>query len=1137
MKLHRLHKPLGILSTLCVAGYTTFAGHVEYNFDSDPSGILQLFHNSTWQATDGNPSSGGYLSITDALNGQSGAILFDDFDNGLVVKAFSFSMDVRVGGGTDSPADGISINYCRASDPVLVSAADIEAAGTTADNLPAGWAGSVNGGETNLPEEGATTGLGIGFDAWYSGGDGSRATNPHTLTDDVIGISVRLDGTLIYQSALPTLNGACTDVTSLQTGPQDPDNPGSPGLLCWQPLNVDLSEDGTLIIKYKNVEVTPAGGLHTTFAPSPGRLVLVGRTGGANQNNHIDNIKITTVPATTPTIGTVSSNPTGFQFTATDAGPIHVVPETITVTMNGTAVTVSSVAKTGSDTLVKVSTAPNLIPAGSTNTVVASFKDDGGTSYTATRLFVEGAYAVVPPAFALPAGAVDTTKGGFSVKSYQTDADNQNSLALTEQELAGVLGPNLAGTDVFAETGVINYAKVDAGDGQQGNFGGETQLPGFPGTGPNNGYDHAALEILGYVRFPAAGTYTWGVSSDDGFRVSVAPSVGEKLNTVALGQFNGGRGASIPGTEFAFYVSQAGDYPVRTIWENGGGGSNIELFQVNDDGTLTLVNDSVPGAIKFFSASSVVRPWVGFASPEPGLFAENRQVSANTPLKVVLVDGSADAINQGSIKLNLNGTDLSPTITKSGKQTTVSVDTHANLLPVGTSTATISYSAGSGPVVSSSWKFIVTKYSVLDVATSAPLGSEDPAHPGFKVKTYALDIPGGSPTTPAGTQAQNLVSYAEQELLGLFGPNVADTATVASEVSGVINYDAFGGPQGNFGSDAQFPGIPSKATATVATDNFALEFQTYVEFPTAGFYTFGFNSDDGFAAYNSTAPAPLYALNVNAPAGIAGRIGAVSAGSDEGGIGLPLPTTPITAKLVYAQPPLADSDITNTADVTNNIVLIDRGVASFTDKLNRAVKAGAKAVIVANNRDDTSADGVLPFVMGGTAAPAVAVMITKADGDKLKAHLADAGGVTVSVGQDGTTKLGLFNGGRGATDTLFSFSVPQAGLYPIRTIYYEGGGGANAEYFSVQDDGTKVLLNDTGTAGSLKAFSVLKVLPKPTISLSVSGSDIVITYTGTLQSSDSLGAPVSFSNVAGASSPLHVPIGSAAAAKFYRSSN
>jgi hypothetical protein len=93
--------------------------------------------------------------------------------------------------------------------------------------------------------------------------------------------------------------------------------------------------------------------------------------------------------------------------------------------------------------------------------------------------------------------------------------------------------------------------------------------------------------------------------------VSAAPSVTEKLNTVMLGQFNGGRGASVPGTLFTFYVSQAGYYPIRTIWENGGGGANIELFSVLDDGTMALVNDpTASAAIRFYAVSSVVRPYV-----------------------------------------------------------------------------------------------------------------------------------------------------------------------------------------------------------------------------------------------------------------------------------------------------------------------------------------------------------------------------------------------------------------------------------------------------------------------------------------------------------------------------------------------
>jgi hypothetical protein len=79
----------------------------------------------------------------------------------------------------------------------------------------------------------------------------------------------------------------------------------------------------------------------------------------------------------------------------------------------------------------------------------------------------------------------------------------------------GLLGANLADLSQFDasgfknETGVINYTKVSTGDGTEGNFGSETEIPGFPGSGPN-GYDHAAMEILGYAYFPAAGTYILG---------------------------------------------------------------------------------------------------------------------------------------------------------------------------------------------------------------------------------------------------------------------------------------------------------------------------------------------------------------------------------------------------------------------------------------------------------------------------------------------------------------------------------------------------------------------------------------------------------------------------------------------------
>ncbi len=61
--------------------------------------------------------------------------------------------------------------------------------------------------------------------------------------------------------------------------------------------------------------------------------------------------------------------------------------------------------------------------------------------------------------------------------------------------------------------------------------------------------------------------------------------------------------------------------------------------------------------------------------------------------------------------------------------------------------------------------------------------------------------------------------------------------------------------------------------------------------------------------------------------------------------------------------------------------------------------------------------------------------------------------------------VGSFNGGRGASDTLFSFTVAQAGLHAVRCTWEQGNGGANIEIFTVNPDGSRVLVNDTANGG------------------------------------------------------------------------
>ncbi len=235
----------------------------ELNFNSDPGGTIELTGSSAWRSTGGVGDS-GYLSITDAANGQRGAIIIPDLTGGTAIAGFRFSADLRVGGGTASPADGFSLNLPRPNDPLYV------------DPRGEGYASSPTN-EANLPEEGSTTGLGIGLDAWFSGGP------------DVIGFSVRVDNELVTQVPAATLNGAATDATSLQTGP---DAAG----LTWQPFTADLV-DGLLTLTWKGVTILEDFAVDFPATPTGG-IVFGGRTGDANQNHHVDNISVEYIPAT-----------------------------------------------------------------------------------------------------------------------------------------------------------------------------------------------------------------------------------------------------------------------------------------------------------------------------------------------------------------------------------------------------------------------------------------------------------------------------------------------------------------------------------------------------------------------------------------------------------------------------------------------------------------------------------------------------------------------------------------------------------------------------------------------------------------------------------------------------------------------
>jgi hypothetical protein len=407
--------------------------------------------------------------------------------------------------------------------------------------------------------------------------------------------------------------------------------------------------------------------------------------------------------------------------------------------------------------------------------------------------------------------------------------------------------------------------------------------------------------------------------------------------------------------------------------------------------------------------------------------------------------------------------------------------------------------------------------------------------PGFKARINQANRIGD-------VNLPNFSWRAEQQLAGYADTNAANLSTAVNgifPISSVINWNqdaaGIGAEAGNFTADSTpafpdsaIPGIPGIGKESSATDNVAGEIVTYVEFPTAGIYTMGVTSDDGFTVEAGDQP-PVDNLGVIATSGATtlSIFGAWS-GTDAGGAFRPY-SAPIEGKLVLADPILADAPIKNVDAIRGNIAVIDRGVNTFSAKVQFAKDAGAIAVVLVNSRDPDSANGKYPIVAGGVFVDLPCTMISKPQGAELKALMA-TGETTVKIKADGSKKLAFNNG---VANQSFVFKIDQAGVYPLRLVWFEGGGGAHLEWYSFDDQGTRVLLNDRSNPKALKAFQTRAFVPpvNPEVTGVVEGSNLKLTFKGKLQSSDSLTGTYTDT---GATSPHSVPLGSSAGNKFYR---
>jgi hypothetical protein len=188
---------------------------------------------------------------------------------------------------------------------------------------------------------------------------------------------------------------------------------------------------------------------------------------------------------------------------------------------------------------------------------------------------------------------------GLAVRNVKTTsvvslADAENVLATPSRQTA-----------VYTETAaVINYLNT----GGTGHFQNNVTFPGFAINVDANDF---VIEATGYVTIPAAGLYTFGVNSDDGFGLTItgATTIAVVNATNSAGTstvaYDGLRGAS---DTFGVYTfAAAGQYELRLVMFEHGGGSSVELFAATGDvrswdaAKFRLVGDTAAGGLAIVS--------------------------------------------------------------------------------------------------------------------------------------------------------------------------------------------------------------------------------------------------------------------------------------------------------------------------------------------------------------------------------------------------------------------------------------------------------------------------------------------------------------------------------------------------------
>ncbi len=324
-------------------------------------------------------------------------------------------------------------------------------------------------------------------------------------------------------------------------------------------------------------------------------------------------------------IGGVVGSPVGFKLGLDDGTTNVVNPAIVLVKLNGGIVTASVTKSNNNTTITYLVPSPTNtpLPSLSSNFVEVTFADTNlpPVTNTLTTSFTVPFYATLPPAIKLASSELDTNAPGFTMRVVQAPFGASGRLAKRE----------IVQTLINFNTGLPfdNIATANT-DGQATDTRGF--FPSIPPPGILGNQDQFNEEIITYVPL-TAGLHRFGLQTDDGHRLSAGRDPRDVPNLIDIGAAEGGNATE---RRYYFYAQEAGIYPFRLFWNEGGGTAAAEWFSIDPVDALdapnypaitrTLINDTnTPAGLPSYrktttppvmtstlSGTNVILSWTGF---------------------------------------------------------------------------------------------------------------------------------------------------------------------------------------------------------------------------------------------------------------------------------------------------------------------------------------------------------------------------------------------------------------------------------------------------------------------------------------------------------------------------------------------